>query len=137
MNSFAEHRGAAGHRGRDILRDGNGYVARECGNNRPDRGCLRVHAGALAFMGSGRQQVHQGQEHTRADEGEVHITFHFTIVSSSGPSPIRMKVRSREIAEIATIEPTNLSFRPEKSTVPIQAGRSAWPSASILETKFS
>ena len=48
-----------------------------------------------------------------------------------------MKARSSAIALIATIEAISFIFRPEKSTVPIQAGRSSSPPVSIFETKFS
>ena len=48
-----------------------------------------------------------------------------------------MKARSSEMAEIATIEPISFIFRPEKSSVPIQLGRSSAFSVLILETKFS
>src|ERR1700749_2958387 len=64
------------------------------------------------------------------------MTLHLRAASSSGPSPILIKLRNSEIADIATIEDINFSFRPVKSTVPIQAGRSRFP-ASSLETKFS
>ena len=57
--------------------------------------------------------------------------------SSSGSSPIFRKLRSSEIAEIATIEEINFSFRAVKSTVPIQTGRSFRSPTSSLETKFS
>ena len=40
-------------------------------------------------------------------------------------------------AGLRTIEATSLSFRPEKSTVPIHSGRSSSLPVSILETKFS
>ena len=39
--------------------------------------------------------------------------------------------------EIATMEATSFNFMAEKSMVPIQLGRSGWPSTSIFETKFS
>src|SRR5689334_4470778 len=58
-------------------------------------------------------------------------------VSLSGSLPIFIKARSSAIAEIATIDETSLSFSAEKSTLPIQAGRSARSPASNRETKFS
>ena len=42
-----------------------------------------------------------------------------------------------EIAEIATMDAISFILRPEKSTVPIQLGRSSWLAVSIFETKFS
>src|SRR5687767_15381032 len=45
------------------------------------------------------------------------ITRHFILVSSNEPSPICIKLRNNEIAEIATIEATSFNFRLEKSTV--------------------
>ena len=47
-----------------------------------------------------------------------------------------MKLLSRWIAEIATMEATSFSLRPPKSSVPIHAGRSS-SAVSIRETKFS
>ena len=45
------------------------------------------------------------------------ITLHLRPASSSGPSPIFKKLRSSEIAELATIQDMSLSFRAPKSTV--------------------
>ncbi len=48
-----------------------------------------------------------------------------------------MKAFSRAMPEIATMEAISFILRPEKSTVPIQAGRSSSSPVSIFETKFS
>src|SRR4051794_8464353 len=62
---------------------------------------------------------------------------HPSSVSLSGSLPILMKARNSAIAEIATIDETSFNFSAEKSTLPIQAGRSARSSASNRDTKFS
>ena len=54
------------------------------------------------------------------------------------PDLIVSKSLRSSMTEIATREPISLILRPEKSTLPIQVGRSTDPSATeILETKFS
>src|SRR5690606_7065260 len=69
------------------------------------------------------------------------MTIQRSCVGSKGisglTSPISMKRLSRLMPEIATIEAISFSLRPEKSTVPIQCGRSWSADMSSLETKFS
>jgi hypothetical protein len=62
------------------------------------------------------------------------ITFH--MMSSLAIWPMFMKLLSRSIPEIATIDEISFSLRPPKSRLPIQDGRSSSP-VSIRDTKFS
>ena len=101
---------------------------------RPPQGLRR--AGDPSFRA--RRPSPSARRAARADKGDMQDTSQKMRTSSTAFAWVMvMKARSSEIAEMATIEPTSLIFSPEKSSVPIQDGRSSWPSRLILETKFS
>ena len=58
-------------------------------------------------------------------------------VRGSGSLIVEEKSSAGLMAEIATMEAISFIFRPEKSTVPIQSGRSSRLAVSMRETKFS
>ena len=91
------------------------------------------------FLGAVADIIHGGEQQPETTKVRCRNSIQRRRGSSSGSSgSVRvMKARSSEMAEIATIEPISFIFRPEKSRVPIQLGRSSAFSVLILETKFS